>query len=790
VRIVNIHAARLMFFVAGVAASVALGQVPGQPTGTPTTRDEAALRGEHDGLVSDADRQSLIDLSQTRRFSRGTPGGISLSKDGRVAYFLRSGPRSPAQELLALDVASGAESVIFPATGIAGGEEKLTAAELARRERTRSTARGVASYSISDDGSTMLVPFSDELWIARVAGEGRLAPKFEMVMPKPSGFPIDATLSPDGSMIAAVVDGDVMVAPVSTDANTPNTWTRVTPGASGSVNFGEAEFVAQEEMGRTRGYWWAPDSSAIAFQRTDTKGMEVFGIADAFDPAKPPTTWPYPRAGKANAEVSLHIVPIPAPARTPASVWKPGTIIDVGGWDRVAFPYLATVRWSMNAPLTILVQNRAQTEQVLLEVDPARGSTKELLREKDAAWLNLDQECPLWLSDGSGFLWTSERSGEWMLELRARDGTLRHEVSPQGFGFTELVGITGEGDKARVIVHAEGDPTILHVWSMPIEKPEYPVRLTEGMGMQRAVIARTGTGPGTAWVRSRAMVDGTRDWTVMDGITTDQPRPVRALVSKAEEPAELPNAEYVKLDRDQLSGVIVRPRSFVKGRKYPVVLQVYGGPGVLSVDQNVRTLLDEQWIANQGFIVVSVDGRGTPRRGRGWERSIKGDVISGPLDDQVRGLRRLSEHAPEMDMSRVAIRGWSFGGYFAAMGAMRKPEVFKAGVAGAPVADWRDYDTHYTERYMGLLPEAEKAYDQTSVLTYAKDLRVPLLIIHGSADDNVYPVNSLKMADALLRSGKHFEFVPLAGATHMVSDPDLSAAIELRVIAFLKRSLE
>jgi dipeptidyl-peptidase-4 len=201
-----------------------------------------------------------------------------------------------------------------------------------------------------------------------------------------------------------------------------------------------------------------------------------------------------------------------------------------------------------------------------------------------------------------------------------------------------------------------------------------------------------------------------------------------------------------------------------------------------------RYLLD-QWIADHGYVVVRIDGRGTPGRGREWSRAIKNDLIEVALEDQVEALRILGEEHAEMDMSRVGIHGWSFGGYFTAMAVLRHPELFRAGVAVAPVADWLDYDTHYTERFMGLPEDNPKGYEAANVLTYAGRLSRPLLIIHGTADDNVYFMHSLKLADALMRAGKRFDFLPLPGMTHIVPDPHVTRMLYARLLEHFERNL-
>jgi dipeptidyl-peptidase-4 len=196
-----------------------------------------------------------------------------------------------------------------------------------------------------------------------------------------------------------------------------------------------------------------------------------------------------------------------------------------------------------------------------------------------------------------------------------------------------------------------------------------------------------------------------------------------------------------------------------------------------------------QWLADQGFIVVAVDNRGTPGRGREWERAIYQKFDSVPLEDQVKALKLLGEKYPEMDLDRVGIVGWSFGGFMSALAVLKRPDVFKAAVAGAPVTDWEDYDTHYTERYMGLLPESQKAYDDANLVKMADKLERPLLLVHGTADDNVYFRHTLKLTDALFRAGKDFEVLPLPSLTHMVPDPIVTERLWTRIAGHFQKHL-
>jgi dipeptidyl-peptidase-4 len=710
--------------------------------------------------VASENEAFLRQYAATLRFSLGRARNVTVVPDGSAVLFLRSGPRSFVQDLYEFDCATGQERVLLTADQIlGGGEEHLTPEEHARRERLRLSTRGIAGYELSEDGAELVVPLAGRLFVV-----DRKSGKSTEVKGN-AGSPQDARLSPDGHSLACVRDGEVFVTVLGSGAER-----QVTTGAGGTISNGLPEFVAQEEMDRFAGYWWSPDSKFIAYQQTDTAGMEVFRIADPVHPENAANEWPYPRPGKKNASVKLGIVP----AAGGETVWV--------SWDAAAFPYLATVKWEKNAPLTVLVQNRTQTEELLLAVDEKTGATTELLRESDAAWVNLEQSCPMWLKDGSGFLWMTERTGEWSLELRNRDGSMARRLTPTGFGLEGL--IAADQERGVAYVTASGDGTQVHVWSMSLASMNGS-RLTKAAGQHGGTFAKDGS----VWVHSYNLANGSTGLNVEVPPGVAQPAVLGEIKSTAEEPPFMPKVEFTTVGKQKLHALIIRPRKFEPSKKYPVIDSVYGGPHTNMVNATPRGYVFQQWLADQGFIVVSIDGRGTPRRGRDWERSIKNNVIDGPLEDQVEGLRALGQRHPEMDLSRVGITGWSFGGYFSAIASMRRPEVFKAGAAGAPVADWRDYDTHYTERYLGL-PEGDQAgYDASSVLTYCKDLQVPLLIIHGTADDNVYFMHSLKMTEALFRAGKTFEFLPLAGFTHMVPDPEVMVKLQGRIVTFFKKNL-
>jgi dipeptidyl-peptidase-4 len=526
-------------------------------------------------------------------------------------------------------------------------------------------------------------------------------------------------------------------------------------------------------MGRFEGHWWSPDSRWLAVQRTDHAGLERLRIMDPANPTAPPEEFPYPRPGKRNADVRLAIFPAVASGGSPpvAPVWVQ--------WDREAWPYLCRVAWPEAGPLTLYVMDRRQQRASLLAVDPATGQTTPLLGERDAVWLNIPEGAPRWLADGKSFLWITEHDDTGPeLDLQLADATSRR-LTPPGLRVDELLAV--DETRRLAYVSASDEPTEKHVWSVDLRKPWKARRLGDARGVESAVFSPA------AGLRVRRLDPerGAPRWLVEDA----DGKPLGELRSVAEDPGVEPAVEWTRVGRDSLRAFIVRPRDFQPGRRYPVVDWAYAGPHSQRVTRNARRYLLEQWLADQGFIVMTVDGRGTPNRGRTFERAIRGDFIGPALEDHRTALRELAGRHPEMDAARVGAIGWSFGGYYAAQAVMHAPEVYRAAVAGAPVVDWHDYDTFYTERYLGVPPADSAAYTRSSALLKADALARPLLLVHGTADDNLYFVHSLELAAALNRANRPFEFLPLPGQTHVVSAAEQVRQYYGRALEFLRREL-
>jgi dipeptidyl-peptidase 4 len=704
--------------------------------------------------------QFLRDYAETRGFRMGAPSRPTFTPDGKALLFLRSGPRSPKLDLYEFDIDSKETRLLLtPESLLKGAEEELSPEEKARRERMRVTSRGFTDFQISKNGARILLSLSGKLYVL-----DRSSGKAQELKPS-QGTIVDPKFSPDGKHVSYVLDHDVYAYDLEQSREV-----RVTEGGTADISHGLAEFVAQEEMNRFSGYWWSPDSDRLVFQESDSREVETWFVADPAKPEAAPYPTRYPRPGKANVKVRLGITPL----TQKETIWF--------NWDRERYPYLARVSWDTNGPLTLTVETRDQRELVLLEANPTSGSTTPLVTERDAAWVNLRQDIPKWLPDDKGFIWASERSGDWQIEWRNRDGSLKEVLRT---GTVKLRDISSVNETNDILLFTGApDPTQAKLYALPLTGGP-PVELTPEAGWH-----------GARFDKSHSLM--------VDTLTTLQAMPrtmlragvgrtIAELPSVAERPSFTPRVEILQVSDRKFYAGIVRPQKFNARKRYPVIVDVYGGPLPAGSAGNVAATMPSwlllQWLADQGFVVVAIDGRGIPGRGRDWERAVRNDFATVTLGDQAAGLKALGRKYRELDTDRAGIFGWSFGGYMSALAVLKEPKVFKAGIAGAPVTDWYDYDTHYTERYLGIPPADDAAYERSSLLPLAKNLQRPLLLIHGTSDDNVYFRHTLKLANELFRAGKHFELLPLSGFTHMVPDPVVNEQLYSRMVRFFKTHL-
>ena len=517
------------------------------------------------------------------------------------------------------------------------------------------------------------------------------------------------------------------------------------------VSWGLAEFVAAEEMERLRGYWWSPEGDRLAVARVDERPVDIWHIAAPVDPGAPSRPVRYPGAGTDNAVVTLAIVDLA------------GGRVDVE-WDRDAFPYLVNVVWNAHGPLTVLVESRDQRTMQILRVDPDTGANALVREDHDDRWLDITVGVPAWLPDGR------------LVRTVDVDDTKRltfddEPVTPVGLQVAQVLDV-GEG----VVFRANEDPTETHVWR--VDAAGTLTRLTDEPGVHTAVV-----GSNVTVLTSATMTGLPSTRVLVDGAS------VGVIASTTETPVLFTAPTFFVGGARELRMALFTPGGAEPDGPLPVLLDPYGGPHFAVVQKVLTLQLESQWFADQGFAVLVIDGRGTPGRGPGWDREVYRNLADPVLEDQVDGLHAAAEAYPFIDLDRVAIRGWSFGGFLAAMAVLRRPDVFHAAVSGAPVTDGTLYDTHYTERYLGMPDTDVEAYARYRLLDDAPNLTRPLLLIHGLADDNVYVANTLRLSKALLEAGRLHSVIPLSGITHAPSRPEVAENLLLLQVRFLRQAL-
>ncbi len=683
--------------------------------------------------------------AKTLRFTLGLPRNIGVSQDGRFVRFIRT-PDGVTRtgQLWELDAQTGSERLIVDPAALLDGDEELSAAERARRERSRESAAGLTSWASDTAGLRGCFALSGRLFLVDFS-------RHSVVEIPAVGPVIDPQLNPQGTVIAyANAAGEFRIVNIESGreilAMHPDT---------ADQSWGQAEFIATEEMSRFTGFWWSPDGNSLLVQHTDESSVPIWHIADPANPDHPPREQRYPAAGTNNAIVSLWHVDLTNDTRTQVM------------WDREKFEYLARVSWSMGQRPIIQVLSRDQKVSHVLDVEPESGETTLVRDLQDTYWVEL-ASAPR--RDSQGRLITLEDMND--RRRIAVDGTPISSTKWQVRGIVDCF-------DDSVVVTASQEPTSVQVVRFGHDGSEDV--LTTSQGVHSAVIG----GPTTVIVRS-SLDTVASEYRVHceDGSVVE--------ISTAAEPAPfLPKVSLLELGPNHLSVAVLFPRDHTPGsRRLPLLLDPYGGPHAQRVMSSARMFMESQWLADQGFCVVVADGRGTPGRGHAWEREIYHEFASVTLEDQTDTVAAITEQfADDVDPDRVGIIGWSYGGYLAALAVLERPDVFTAAVAGAPVTDWTLYDTCYTERYLGNPNEVPEVYARNSLIAKAHKLKRPLMLIHGLADDNVVAAHTLRLSAALLAAGKPHTVLPLSGVTHMTPQEEVAENLKLVQMDFLRRSL-
>ena len=697
--------------------------------------------------------------------SGSQPRALRLSPDGSLLTYLK--PRADEKERLDLwarDTRSGAERMLVDSSKVGSGAE-LSEAEKMQRERARiGGSKGIVAYDWTPDGKAILVPLDGALYLADLAGGVRkLAPG--------AADPLNPAVSPRGGFVSYVEKQNLHVAPLGGGAGRA-----ITTDGAGTVHWGEAEFVAQEEMKRFTGYWWSPDERRIAVERFDEAPVHVFTRAAIGASGTRTFDQRYPAAGTPNVLVALYVM---APDGSGQVKVDLGTDPDI---------YLARVDWTPDGS-ALLVQRESRDQKTLdlLRVDPATGKSTVLFTEQAGArsWLNLEDTYPL--KDGS-ILWRSERSGYGHLYRFA--GGKWTTLTSGPWVVTDIVGV----DQARGRVFFAGtkdDVLESQVYAVDLARPGAITRLTERGWTNAATMNRTGsrlivrrsnpsqptqvyladaTGQRLAWINENAVVPGHPYYPYLQNHQTTKFGTIKAA------------------DGTPLYWEMITP-PLVAGKKYPVFFQHYGGPGTgQQVTRGWGGALP-QYLVSQGWIFFQIDNRGSYNRGTAFENQIYHAMGTVEVEDQLAGANYLKS-LPFVDGGRIATYGWSYGGYMSLKMLEKTPGVYAAAVSGAPVTDWQLYDTHYTERYLGDPAKDPKSYDVSQAYKDANTIRDPLLLIHGMSDDNVFLDNSLKAVARMQATDTPFEMMFYPGYTHRVGGPGISEHVWGTILEFLDRNVK
>jgi len=680
-------------------------------------------------------------VARTRGFSLGVPRSFTVSPDGeRVVYLRTKTGDNPVSCLWVFEVSGAKERLVFD-PGEEEAERDLTEAERARRERARERSSGVTAYATDEAVRRAVFTVGGRMFLADlVEGSAR-----ELSAP---GSVDDPRLDRAGQRIAFVVGGTLHVREIEggvrelASPDAPDTY------------WGLAEFVAAEEMDRSRAHWWSPDGSKLAAAHVDEREVSIRYLSDPTDPAAEPRAVRYPEAGSNDALVTLWVFDV-----------ESGERVEVR-WDLETFPYLARVTWD-HEPLTLLVQTRDQRTVRLLEADPASGETSILSEHTDPRWISLVDDAPIRLADGRVVDVVADPDTDTYVLTVA--GEL---VTPPGLQVREVVS-AGDGVLFRA---SDGDPTEIHLWWWT--PGEGAVRLSEEPGVH------SGAEGGGVYVRISASPNAVHSVSTV----WRSGEQVGAVENVSEVPVVDPRPRFLTLGDRELRAALLLPGGREPEEPLPVLMDPYGGPHGARVLKAAGAHLTSQWFADQGFAVLVVDGRGVDGRGPAWDREMYHDFTVA-LEDQVDALHAAAERFDFLDLGRVAMRGWSFGGELTAMALLRRPDVFHAGVVGAPVTDQHLYDTFYTERYLGKPQDEPEVYRRNSPLLDAASLSRPMLLIHGLADDNVFVANTLRFSAALFEAGKWHELVLIPNATHLTRSTAVTENILRVQLDFLRRTV-
>ena len=807
--------------------------------------------------VNDAIKHFPRLRARTLRFGCGAPRSAQTVGDGSRALFLRSD--GPEDLVTALWLSWFDESGEHHETkladprellGATADSEDVPAEEKARRERAREGGTGIVGYSADDDGNRIVFTINGRLFLTEIAWNDEtgtpephtreLAGEWLDEDPEMYTPVLNPRIAPDGEHVLYTTGSYLMLVDIGGEPGD-----RITAVYGVSVEdedgnpaentwkIGLAEFVAGEEMDRYDGFWWAPDSQHVLFESFDTADEPTWYISDPADPEKPAAGRRYPRALTRNADVYLTVITLAFDENDRYAGITGNADVD---WDREAYEYVAAVSWRRGHDPLVLVQNRRQTRDQVLEVavaadGAALGATRVLEEHANEQWIDLVHGTPAYTPDDRLVCSLNDMATD--TNRLTVDG---RPFTPAGWNVRTVLAVTDD-DVLAVVQRAPEiasempdawagsgaasdaeslfgghDARSFDVVSMGYDGSVAPITTEPGQwtasrGARGMVVSGRDMRSARARMRhivTRRAVGGVTD-AVIAANTSDAANTTDItaadITSTAAEPGFTPNVTFTRLGEHRLYTAIIAPSPsspYAHADKLPVLMKPYGGPGFQQVVASQSFYWEGQWWADQGFLVVTADGRGTTGRGPAWDRAIFENMKGVTLADQIEAVNALPEAVsrlnadgrrpgvPAPDLDKVCMIGWSYGGFLSALAVLDAPNVFKAACAGAPPTDWTLYDTHYTERYLGLDPDV---YYRNGIVQDAPKLERPLMLIHGFADDNVTIAHSLRLSQALMAAGRPHTFLPLTGITHMTNDETVAENLLTLQRDFLRDAL-
>lgn len=701
--------------------------------------------------------------------SGATPRSLSMAPDGsRVTYLKGKAGDANRLDLWQYHIKEGKHSLLVDADSLISGAETLSDEEKARRERMRLFASGIISYSWSKNSDALLFPLNGDLYYYE------LRSKSAKKLTDTSEFETDATISPTGRYVAFIRNQNLFVLEIASGKET-----QLTSDGGGDIKNGMAEFVAQEEMGRMTGYWWAPDDSKIAFTRTDESGVAEVVRNEIYADEIKLFNQRYPYTGTANAKIQLGVVTL-----------KDGSVNWISHGDDEDI-YLPRVDWTKSARyLSYQWQSRNQQQLELRLVDLSNNQQKVLLSESSKTWLNLHDDLHF-LANEQGFIWASERDGYKHLYHFDFNGKLLRQLTSGNWVVDELDAVN-EKQGMVYFTGRKDTPLERHLYQVSLKDGNIK-RLTEAGFDHALVMAKDGS----SFIDSFSNVSTPTkvalrglDGKVLTWLEQNELNSSHALTPYH---AELTAPRFGTLkaeDGQTMHYRLFAPKTLAQDKKYPVIVSVYGGPHAQRVTNSWSARdLYLHYLVQQGYLVFQLDNRGSYNRGKAFEDPIYLKLGDVELNDQIRGVEYLRS-LPYVASDRIAIYGHSYGGYMAIMAMFKAGDYFAAGVSGAPVTDWALYDTHYTERYLGHPAQNAQGYTDSAVFPYADGLTGDLLIYHGMADDNVLFTHSTKLYKQLQDKGLLFDMINYPGSKHSMFGQPVQTHLHKSITQFFDRHLK